>query len=109
MVGIAEWNIEESSKEDVSVVVLNPDLLYNKKDQLFELLNSYGKIFLDVPGKIDVIEQIVKLSNDKPVTSWPYWLPNAVRKNLKTEISDMIKMGVIRETTSPYASPIVIV
>jgi len=109
VVGVAECDIEESrideetlfkmgncqQKEDVSIAVLSPDLSDNQKYQLFELLNSYGEIFSDLPGKTDVIKHAVKLSDDKPVTSRLYKLPYAVRENLKTEISDMMKMGVI--------------
>jgi len=61
-----------------------------------------------LPGKTDIIEHAVKLSDDKPVTSRPYRSPYVVRENLKTEISDMLKMVIIRKSTSPYASRIVI-
>ena len=32
-----------------------------------------------------------------------------MRESLKKDIADMIKMGVIRESDSPYASPVVVV
>ena len=36
------------------------------------------------------------------------YLPYAVREILKEEIKDMLQLGIIRESESPYASPIVI-
>ena len=32
-----------------------------------------------------------------------------MRESLKKDINDIMKMGVIRESNSPYASPVVIV
>ena len=32
-----------------------------------------------------------------------------MRESLKNDIADMIKMGVIGESSSPYASPVVVV
>ena len=32
-----------------------------------------------------------------------------MRESLRKDITDMIKMGVIRESSSPYASPVVVV
>ena len=32
-----------------------------------------------------------------------------MRESLKKDIADMIKMGVIRESDSPFASPVVVV
>ena len=32
-----------------------------------------------------------------------------MRESLKKDIDDMMKMGVIRESNSPYASPVVVV
>ena len=39
----------------------------------------------------------------------PYPVPCCMRESLKKDIADMIKMGAIRETDSPYASPVVVV
>ena len=46
---------------------------------------------------------------DEPVQSKPYLVPYSMRESLKKDINDMMKMGVIRESNSPYASPVLIV
>ena len=51
----------------------------------------------------------IKLTSDQPVRSRPYPVPYSLRESLKKDITDMMKMGVIRESTSPYASPVVVV
>ena len=47
--------------------------------------------------------------SDEPVRSKPYTIPYNTRESLKRYIRDMEKMGVIRESKSPYSSPVVIV
>ena len=56
-----------------------------------------------------MIEHKIELTNNNPVRSRPYPLPYAMRENLKREIQDMLSLGIIRESNSPFASPIVIV
>ena len=80
-----------------------------QKDQLQEVVRKYEHIFTDVPGHANVIEHEVKLTSDERIRSKPYTIPYSARESLKRDIQDMEKMGVIRETKSPYSSPVVIV
>ena len=48
-------------------------------------------------------------TSDQPVRSRPYPVLYSLRESLKKDIADMMKMGVIRESNSPYASPVVVV
>ena len=63
----------------------------------------------DVPGKFILTEHRIIVNNEDPVRSKPYLLPYAVREELKGEIKDMLELGIIRKSDSPYASSIVIV
>ena len=56
-----------------------------------------------------MIKHKIELTENDPVRSRPYPLPYAMRENLKREIDDMLSLGIIRESSSPFASPIVIV
>ena len=96
-------------KEDVNDVKIGHELTEEQSEQLRDLLGNFAEVFSDVPGKTDVIEHKIELSDDEPVSSRPYHLSYAVRQDLKEEIDDMLKLGIIRPSTSPYASPIVIV
>ena len=63
----------------------------------------------EAPGTTDLAQHHIKLTSDVPVRSRPYPVPYSMRESLKKDITDMIKMGVIRESDSPYASPVVVV
>ena len=49
------------------------------------------------------------LVGDRPITYRPYALFYAVRGEIKEEIQEMINTGIVRESDSPYASPMVVV
>ena len=66
-------------------------------------------MFTDMPGETDVIQHQIKLTDDTPVRCKPYPLPYAMREELWNEVDTMLEMGVVRPSTSPYASPIVMV
>ena len=55
------------------------------------------------------VQHHIKITSEEPVRSRPYPVPYRMRESLRKHIPDMIKMGVIRESSSPYASPVVVV
>ena len=77
--------------------------------ELRALLAEHEELFTDVPGLCSVEEHQVKLTTDEPVRSKPYPMPYHVRKELRAEIDEMKRLGIIRESDSAYASPVVIV
>ena len=62
-----------------------------------------------MPGETNVIQHRVKLTDDTPICCKPYPLPYAMREELGNEVDSMLEMGVVRPSTSPYASPIIMV
>lgn len=58
---------------------------------------------------MNLVQHHINLTSDEPVRSKPYPVPYSMREFLKKDIDDMLKMGVIRESNSPYASPVVVV
>ena len=50
-----------------------------------------------------------KLTDDTPVRCKPYPLPYAMREELRNKVDTVLEMGVMRPSTSPYVSPIVMV
>ena len=96
-------------KEDVSDVKLRTELDDSQSRQLQALIKDYANVFSDVPGRTSKIEHRINLIDEEPVRLKPYLLPYALRQEIKDEIREMLDMGVIRKSLSPYASPIVIV
>ena len=76
---------------------------------LKDLVRRYPDVFTDMPGETDVIQHQIRLTDDTPIRCKPYPLPYAMREELRNEVDTMLEMGVVRPSTSPYASPIVMV
>ena len=91
-------------KQTVKDVKLGIELTKIQQEEMMDT-----EISSDIPGKTDMIEHKIELTDNNPVRSRPYPLPCALRENLKREIEDMLSLGIIRESHSPFASPIVIV
>ena len=95
-------------KETVDDGITSSELNDEQKDQLSELLTELSDAFTDVPKKTNLIQHKVKLTTDKPVYRKPYPIPYALTEKVQQELNDMLKLGIIEPTTSPYAAPIVI-
>ena len=97
------------SKENSSHLTYGDQLTPDQLDDLHELVREYSDIFTDVPGCCSRGEHRIDLTTDTPVRSKPYPVPHAIRESLKMDIDAMLEMGVIQKSSSPYASPVVIV
>ncbi|KAK7110805.1 hypothetical protein V1264_014623 [Littorina saxatilis] len=96
-------------KEGVDDVKLGPDLTEDQQKELHDFMGDFTHRFSDVPGSTSSVEHEVHLTSDVPVRSKPYPIPFQARESLKKDIDNMLKMGVIRESSSPYSSPVVVV
>ena len=76
---------------------------------LKDLTRRYPDVFTDMPRETEVIPHRVKLTDDTPIHCKPYLLPFAMREELRNEVDSMLDMGVVRPSTLPYASPILMV
>ena len=102
-------------REGVRDVKLVDELPEDQRRVLKDLVRRYPDVFTDMPGETDVtgetdvIQHQIRLTDDTPIRRKPYPLPYAMREELRNEVDTMLEMGVVRPSTSPYASPIVMV
>ena len=96
-------------REGVRDVKLGDELPEDQRRVLKDLVRRYPDVFTDMPGETDVIQHQIRLSDDTPIRCKPYPLPYAMREELRNEVDTMLEMGVVRPSTSPYTSPIVMV
>ena len=97
------------AKESIQDVATGPNLTDEQRTEFTDLANQFTNFFTESPGTTDLVQHRIKLTSDEPVRSRPYPVPYSMRESLRKDIADMIKMGVIRESSSPYASPVVVV
>ena len=97
------------AKESVKDVAIGDNLSPEQRAEFMDLANEFQSLFTEAPGTTSLAQHHIKLTSDQPVRSRPYPVPYSLRESLKKDITDMMKMGVIRESSSPYASPVVVV
>lgn len=87
---------------------LTPDEL----QRLNALLNKYSSCFstnLHDLGYTTETEMVIRLKDSEPVVYRPYRMSHSERQLVQDMVDEMIKAGIVRESKSPYASPIVLV
>ena len=97
------------SKESIQDVCVGAESNGEQQNEVMELLKRYEEIFTEIPGKASVIEHKIDLTDDRPIRCKPYPLPYAKRGEIREEIKNMMDTRIVRELSSPYASPLVVV
>jgi len=73
-----------------------------------ELLEEFQDVFTDVPRFTNLGKHFITLTTGKPIHSKPCSLPHVMQKEVAKELRTVLKLGVIEPSTSPYASPIIV-
>lgn len=90
----------------------NPNLSIHEQDTLLKLINNYRDCFatnLTEVGKTNVTKMTITLSDDTPVTYRPYRMPFSEREVVRGIVRDLMQNDIIRESNSPYSSPVLLV
>ncbi|GFO27599.1 Zinc finger protein [Plakobranchus ocellatus] len=97
------------SEESVNDLKYGDGLTLDQRRQLEEVAVSYSSIFSDRPGTASTEEHCIELTSSIPVRQRQYLVPYAMRQTLRDELREMEDLGIIRKSSSPYASPVVVV
>ncbi|GFO27345.1 Zinc finger protein [Plakobranchus ocellatus] len=97
------------SEESVNDLKYGDGLTLDQRKKLEEVAVTYSSIFSDRPATASTEEHCIELTSLIPVRQRPYPVPYAMRRTLREELRDMEDLGVIMKSSSPYASPVVVV
>ncbi len=107
-VGTQEPTVALTTSEPV-LVDTNPELSAGQKAELQHLVGQFSDVFSAVPGKTQVLQHHIRTPPGVVVKQRPYRIPEARRQAIEDEIQQMLKLGVIEPSRSPWSSPIVLV
>ncbi len=91
------------------VVDTNPQLSAAQKTELQHLVGQFPDVFSSTPGQTQILQHEIRTPPGTIVRQRPYRVPEARRQAIEEEIQQMMKLGVIEPSTSPWSSPIVLV
>ncbi|XP_022836865.1 uncharacterized protein LOC111364243, partial [Spodoptera litura] len=96
----------------LSLVQVDDDIGSEHKTRLMELLNEFRDCFAFSAKELGCIsgtEMNINLSDTTPVVYRPYRLSYSERHVVRDMIQELTDSGIIRQSSSNYASPIVLV
>ena len=83
-----------------------------ERTDLQKLLLKHKAIFAQGDmdfGRTNLVEHEIKLSDNQPIRERYRRIPPAMYEEVKQHLREMLERGVIRESKSPYSSPVVLV
>ena len=84
-------------------------LRQNSVKKVETLMNQYPDVLSSFPNRTDQIQHDIKLLTSEPIRTKGYFIPYKTHSVMETDIQDMLDLGVIEPSISPYSSPIVLV
>ena len=90
-------------------VKISKDLNEDQQMEVRQLLEEYSDVLTDIPGKTNLAECNIELTDDIPFRVKAYPVPYALKKEMDKEVSEMMKADIIESSVSEYASSPVVV
>lgn len=97
---------------DTNDININPELSLKETETVKKLITKYRKTFaqnLSELGCTTISEMEIKLSNSTPVVYRPYRLSYKERQLVHEMVKELLQNDIIEESSSSYASPIILV
>ena len=98
----------QAQVEEVSTQHVPDDV----KGSFSGLIENFRHIFAQTDrdlGQTHQVEMKLNTGDDPPIKKWPYRLPFSQRPALEKHLEQLLEANIIRPSTSPWASPIVVV
>lgn len=93
-----------------SDVMIGDEMTTEQRQRVTELLSQYGDVLTDVPGRTDLIQHHIKLTDPTPVYQNSYKIPQDLEGAVEAELQRMLTLGIIQyDPNSSYNNPVVIV
>lgn len=96
---------------DVNKIKTGP-LNKNDYDSLISLLSDYNDCFASNTkelGCTDLIQMKIKLTNTQPIYRHPYRMAHSEQEIVKSKVSELLDAGIVKESESSFASPVILV
>lgn len=109
---IEKINTCQAQESKINFNMIDTDLTGNDRLRLTEILNKYTDYFIKgIPKRrVQTGKMEIKLQDpQKVVTRSPYRLAPAEKLTVRQRVQELLDAGVIRESSSAFASPILLV
>ena len=101
--------LTNKSTQNFKNVELDENLTPTQRAEVKDVLSKFQKTLTDVPGRTDVLEHDIRLTDPRPFKVHQYPTPFRAKEAIEKEIETMLEQEIIRPSSSPYCSPITVV
>jgi predicted aspartyl protease len=105
-------NDKNFKPSDQISIASNSDITDSDKRRLCELVDNYSDVFVGadgILGKCDLIKHKIDLIDKTPVRRRAYRLNPKQQIIMENKINELLKQGIIEESTSPWSSPCMLI
>lgn len=102
----------DSRKFDDELVRMGEGVTEYDKQKLMDILHRYKHCFassLKHLGCTNVTEMSIETTSKQPIVYRPYRLSHKEREQVREMVGEMLDAGIVRESVSEYASPVILV
>ena len=100
--------VADDCDEDEAVrVTMQGDCADFDVAEIVQLQEEFPDVFDARPGRTGVCQLEIHTGEAQPIASTPYRVPERLKEGVRHEIDKLLELGVVVESTSPWASPIV--
>lgn len=96
-------------KTSECLVPIEATLSPGQKQEVVLLIDRYQDVFSALSGKTQIIQHDIVTPPRVVVKQTPYRIPEAKHTAVKSEVEEMMRLGVIEESNSKWNNPIVLV
>lgn len=93
----------------VNVIQPRASLSPARQIVLDQTISGFQELVSDTLGRTNLVEHYIDTGDARPFKQRQYMLSPAMQKHLHREVTDMLKLGVIQPSNSPWSSPILLV
>lgn len=70
------------------------------------MLEAYSDLLTDIPGSTNATQHMITASYDKQIRVRWYSLPLHYKDAIKTELTQLLNIGIVEYSDSPHSAPI---
>lgn len=86
-----------------------PDLTPQQTEEARQLVRAYSDVVTHIPGLTSTLEHTIRLTCTEPIRKKSYPVPLHLRSEFDRQVDELLEMGFISPSHSPYCSPTVMV
>ncbi|CAM4532741.1 unnamed protein product [Lepidochelys kempii] len=93
----------------LETIPLSDQLTPAQQAEVRGVLRPYRQLFSNQPGRPNLTVHRVQTGSHLPIRCSPFQVTGKTAQDLEREVRDMLALGVIQPSASPWASPVVLV